>query len=614
MERSPGDGAADDGAAGDDDGVLLADLGEDGVALDEAAAGADGDFHAGGAGVVEGAEVGGAHPAGGVQEGSVEVEGEEVVAAGHRRRDARFGGGMFGVAAAGSCGRLGVHADGGGKGMRTMTKCVVGAAAVLAVAGAAMGQGALEVVTDASGTHVRPLVRAPWAVPGPGTDALLWTYNHPVAIAQSVALSDAGQSAWVGQMLNAEALQRFAFDTSGIPTLDTPGGPESPMLVAAADSADLGVVLDLPAAPAPGSWFQLRAYNAAGTPLWTRDFPEIYDAVREHNVQVSRDGSTVVVGLSQGSAASMLYFLSGADGSILQTWPGETGTIGSVDVTEDGSHALILHAQPNATARLISRATGQETFSAGGSGVGAAYKVSGDGTVVVMGGFSFNVWKNTGGSWSQVINFTQSGNWFGSGLAVSRDGSTAATLSHNYANGYLSNDVRVFDVATATLLGTYSTAGSGSYQSSSQGAEMSDDGSRLAVACWGTQIEGPPEVMVLDRTANLIDSIDAPGSVFSVDITGDGRYVLAGSKAVHANVFGNGGNAYLLDLGATGGCYANCDESTTAPVLNVADFTCFLNRFAAGESYANCDNSTLAPVLNVADFTCFLQSFAAGCP
>ena len=61
-------------------------------------------------------------------------------------------------------------------------------------------------------------------------------------------------------------------------------------------------------------------------------------------------------------------------------------------------------------------------------------------------------------------------------------------------------------------------------------------------------------------------------------------------------------------------CYANCDSSTTAPVLNVADFTCFLQRYAAGDSYANCDASTTPPVLNVADFTCFLQRYAAGCP
>ena len=29
-------------------------------------------------------------------------------------------------------------------------------------------------------------------------------------------------------------------------------------------------------------------------------------------------------------------------------------------------------------------------------------------------------------------------------------------------------------------------------------------------------------------------------------------------------------------------CYANCDESTSPPVLNVQDFTCFLQRYAAG--------------------------------
>ncbi len=61
-------------------------------------------------------------------------------------------------------------------------------------------------------------------------------------------------------------------------------------------------------------------------------------------------------------------------------------------------------------------------------------------------------------------------------------------------------------------------------------------------------------------------------------------------------------------------CYANCDGSTAAPILNVADFSCFLQQFAGAEPSANCDRSTAPPVLNVADFTCFLQQFAAGCP
>jgi trimeric autotransporter adhesin len=61
-------------------------------------------------------------------------------------------------------------------------------------------------------------------------------------------------------------------------------------------------------------------------------------------------------------------------------------------------------------------------------------------------------------------------------------------------------------------------------------------------------------------------------------------------------------------------CYPNCDYSTTPPVLNVADFQCFLQKFAQGDAYANCDQSTQPPVLNIADFACFIGRFAAGCP
>ena len=61
-------------------------------------------------------------------------------------------------------------------------------------------------------------------------------------------------------------------------------------------------------------------------------------------------------------------------------------------------------------------------------------------------------------------------------------------------------------------------------------------------------------------------------------------------------------------------CYANCDASTTPPLLNVLDFNCFLNHFAASDGYANCDGSTIPPALNVLDFNCFLNRFSNGCP
>jgi hypothetical protein len=73
----------------------------------------------------------------------------------------------------------------------------------------------------------------------------------------------------------------------------------------------------------------------------------------------------------------------------------------------------------------------------------------------------------------------------------------------------------------------------------------------------------------------------------------------------------------------SGPCYANCDSSTVEPVLNVDDFTCFINEYASAQSlpheqqvshYSNCDGSTIAPALNVDDFTCFINRYAQGCP
>jgi probable HAF family extracellular repeat protein len=74
----------------------------------------------------------------------------------------------------------------------------------------------------------------------------------------------------------------------------------------------------------------------------------------------------------------------------------------------------------------------------------------------------------------------------------------------------------------------------------------------------------------------------------------------------------------IVDIGAyevqPPTCYANCDNSSLPPMLNVNDFLCFQNRYAQGDSYANCDASTIPPVLNVNDFLCFLNAYAQGCP
>jgi hypothetical protein len=124
----------------------------------------------------------------------------------------------------------------------------------------------------------------------------------------------------------------------------------------------------------------------------------------------------------------------------------------------------------------------------------------------------------------------------------------------------------------------------------------------------------------------LTTSFDCDGNgVFTVDVTDAVNQALAQQAAfvgfrlstITADRYFLGSIAGqpepVLRVGPSA-CYANCDGSTTAPILNVNDFICFQAAFAAGDSYANCDSSTAPPVLNVNDFICFQAMFAAGCP
>jgi hypothetical protein len=102
-----------------------------------------------------------------------------------------------------------------------------------------------------------------------------------------------------------------------------------------------------------------------------------------------------------------------------------------------------------------------------------------------------------------------------------------------------------------------------------------------------------------DCNANGIDDAADIASGFSTDCNGNG---IPDSCEVAAGV------------PVTCVCYANCDGSTSPPVLTANDFQCFLNKYASQDSYANCDGSTAIPILTANDFQCFLNRYAQGCP
>jgi len=82
------------------------------------------------------------------------------------------------------------------------------------------------------------------------------------------------------------------------------------------------------------------------------------------------------------------------------------------------------------------------------------------------------------------------------------------------------------------------------------GAAISRDGAYFALARWGDEFNTNPETNILEYGSNTaVGSIDSRGSVFGVDLAADGQVTVSGSKAVHANSWGNGGDVDCYDLG-----------------------------------------------------------------
>jgi hypothetical protein len=110
---------------------------------------------------------------------------------------------------------------------------------------------------------------------------------------------------------------------------------------------------------------------------------------------------------------------------------------------------------------------------------------------------------------------------------------------------------------------------------------------------------------------SIIDQIDPTFrsvNMAGIDAVGPCQLVLAGSTS-------SPNRGLLATFGDSSNCYADCDQSTGAGVLDIFDFLCFQNSFVAAEPYAcDCDTSTGPAVCDIFDFLCFQNAFVAGCP
>ncbi len=381
-------------------------------------------------------------------------------------------------------------------------------------------------------------------LPGPlGTT--LWHYDDQTAIADGVSID--ANNVWGAWLLSGARLTIHAITGNGTPAWAFSSFGSGNSGVAAAKGADRSGFMESNAA---GNDFRQHGFRSSsnGTPDWSFPYP-VSDPnlpASSRKVATSRDGSTIAAVVSDSvTQNSTLYIFDANTGTVTRMWTDPLRMDG-VALTDNGSKALV--TQDN-RATLVDTSSGNIIFSVAGSGAGNIfYPISGDGSVFAVGGFNFDVYAFNGTTYTQVIHFTRANFWFGGASTVSHDGSTAGTFGANYANNWLSGEVYLFDVPSHNMLGSYPVSGTGTYQGTPIGAGSNDNGTVMAFASWGTQFHDWPEVMVFNRSMQLIGQSNFPGSAFSVDVTTDGQYVVGGAKAVHANQFGNGGRIELIQL------------------------------------------------------------------
>jgi hypothetical protein len=430
---------------------------------------------------------------------------------------------------------------------RTLVRtALLGAAAVALIAGSVCAEAVRHVqVIDEDGarivTRVGPTEAAPPDQQLP-RDGVIWHYNDPAGVIQSCVLSDLTFETWLGVNQNVQRLMYFETLGDGTPVYEHPVSGASLVTVGSAESASLVAVLT-----EKNDRVGVAAFSGAdgSAPIWGHDFDPLYNGATHFGVDVSADGAIVAaVGFQRYSPYhSKLVILDGATGAVLNELPYDFSAT-AVELSDDGTRA-VLTAGANVVVYEIPALTQLHTFSVSGSG-GVA-RISRNGEVVAAGGFNARAFRDTGSGWVQVHSQQESTQWYG-GMAIAGDGNTLFAGSRNYSNETIT--LRIIDLVANVETGRYVSTPTGSYQDVITRAEVSMDGSLIAVATWGQETRPHPEVMVFDRYANMIGHIAMPGSAWTLDLTANGLFLVAGGKNVHANQFGMGGDAYVYETTA----------------------------------------------------------------
>lgn len=380
-----------------------------------------------------------------------------------------------------------------------------------------------------------------WQVDDAG---LLW-------IGQNVAVGDSGAVLLGGKELNNEGVSAHPTGDAGA-IFDFGAVGADKVRVAVADRANLGAALITTNTLAfPNYDFEpvLHVWDTAGTglPAFSASLP-LTGNVTSGFVGMSDTGDRIVAVASSAAGTNHIRVYN-PTGAILNSYDVPAPANIRQGRIDDVAGRLYLGLY-DGTCEIYDLNTGALLHSQSLAGTFDSHAFSGDGLTFAYGNFSglFVVQETSPGVWTQVASRFGSGFTYLATCALDARGSRVAFQVQQYSPAYDTIDAGMLDVATGADLFVDTLVAPGTaYQMVCSGVAIDDAGDYMACASWGDSFNTTPEIFGYDSSGTQTMSIDAPGSAFSIDIDADGDVVAAGTKAVHANVSGNGGTIWCVD-------------------------------------------------------------------
>ena len=370
---------------------------------------------------------------------------------------------------------------------------------------------------------------------------LLWQTSDPSAISGKLAVSQTTGQSFVGWYLNSERASLYQDNPTPVWEYTVNNADFDYPVIMTED----GSVLAL----ADGS--NLKVFNPSSSiPIW-----EYTAGGSIRGIALNSDGTVIFLG----------FYDSGQDRAIVESYnignPTSNwstpfdGGVGNLVICGDGSTLILTQYGGISAMWVLDADDGSIIFEAPeynqnppAMSYDATYILNGDyaGYVTL---YKYNPdLESYEEEWNYHVDGGGSSEWIG-GMAISADGSTIACGTLTFITGGYNGQIYLFNNYSPNPVWVYDNVGDYAID-----IDMNDNGSLIAVACWGPIDNSAPDFFLFRRQSNIpVFDINTPGSLVSVDMASDGSFCTTGGKAVHMRIMGSGGNLYSVDCDLGGG-------------------------------------------------------------